>query len=181
MNSILQFKSISQNPNLVSLSIFHAARDMYTDTVLVAEIDPKYMGGKELCEHYGVNPDEGANCVVVEAVRNEGSEYVAILVPVGYRADLNGMVRKHLDARRVSLAPLDKVLEITGMEYGSITPFGLPDDWKKLIDARLLEKEKIVVGGGKQISKLLLPTSVLRELPKVEIIEDLSKPIAEAK
>ncbi len=178
MNPI-DFRPISASPNLVSESVFASYNLLTGDQKpQVAEIDPQYMGGKELCEHYGISPDEGANCVIVEAVKSETSEYVAIVVPVDYRANLNGIARKHLGARRVSLAPLDKVLEITGMEYGSITPFGLPDNWKKLIDARLLQKENIVVGGGKQISKLLLPTSVLRELPNVEAVENLSQLIS---
>ena len=98
-------------------------------------------------------------------------------VPVGYRADLNGFVRKHFGSRRISVAPLDKVIKQTGMEYGSITPFELPDSWKILVDAKLMKKEKIIVGGGKQISKLLLPTNILAKLSNVEIIEGLSKEV----
>ncbi len=179
----LQFKSLNENHNLVSDSIITLAQSLEEEMrPLVAEIDPKYMGGKELCEHYGVNPEDGANCVIIEAKKNENaenniSEFVAIVVPVGNRADLNGFVRKHLGARRVSLAPLDKVIEVTGMEYGSITPFGLPPSWKILIDAVLMNKEQIIIGGGKQVSKLLVKTAVFKALANVEIIKDLSKTI----
>ncbi len=179
----LQFKSLNENHNLVSDSIIKLAQSLEEDMrPLVAEIDPKYMGGKELCEHYGVNPEDGANCVIIEAKKNNGLEnesleFVAIVVPVGNRADLNGFIRKYLGARRVSLAPLDKVIEETGMEYGSITPFGLPTTWKILIDELLMNKDQIIIGGGKQVSKLLVKTAVFKGLPNVEIIKDLSKKI----
>jgi prolyl-tRNA editing enzyme YbaK/EbsC (Cys-tRNA(Pro) deacylase) len=174
----LEFKPVIDNPELVARAVFELAKSREDGKdILTAEIDPRFMGGVELCEHYGIDPNEGANCVVIEATKGGVSDFVAVIVPVGYRADLNGFVKKHLNARRVSLAPLDKVLELTGMEYGSITPFGLPQQWKILIDALLMSKEKIVVGGGKQISKLLVPTSILKKLPGVEIIEGLSKSI----
>ena len=169
------FKPVPSHPELVSPSIFSLTQKMNNPDVMVAEIDPAYMGGKELCEHYGVDPNEGANCVIVEATYADHTSKVAIIVPVGYRADLNGLVRKHLGAKKISLANLDAVLAETGMEYGSITPFGLPEDYKILVDSRLMEKEKIIVGGGRQVSKLLLPTSIFREIG-AEIIENLSNP-----
>lgn len=173
----LEFKPVIDNPELVAENVFELAKNIENGRdVLVARIDSRFMGGTELCEHYGVDPNEGANCVIVEATKGDASEFVAIVVPVGYRADLNGFVRKHLDARRVSLAPLDKILQLTGMEYGSITPFGLPR-WRILIDSSLMNKEKIVIGGGKQISKLLIPTTILRTLPGTEVIEGLGRPV----
>ncbi len=174
----LEFKPIIDNPPLVSDAVFKLANALKNNKeILVSEINPKFMGGKELCEHYGINPSEGANCVIVEAVKGDTCNFVAVVVPVGYRADLNGFVRKYLKARRVSLAPIDKVLKETGMEYGSITPFGLPENWKILIDGSLMAKEKIIIGSGKQISKLLLPTAIFKELPNVEIIERLGNHI----
>ncbi len=175
----LAFKTLTGNSELVSESVFQAAQTMdLLEAIHVAEIDPAFMGGKELCEEYGINPNEGANCVIVEAMRNDSSNFAAVIVPVGYRADLNGFVKKHLGAKRVSLAPLEIVLKESGMEYGSITPFGLPPVWKILVDSRLMDKESIVVGGGKQKSKLLLPTRILASLPNVESIQDLSKPLS---
>ena len=174
----LNFVPVIENLELVSKSVFDFAKSLENGReVLCAEIDPQYMGGKDLCDHYGVDPSDGANCVIVEAVKGDSSEFVAVIVPVGYRADLNGFVRKHLGSRRISLAPLDKVIEQTGMEYGSITPFGLPNSWKILVDSLLMKKEKIIVGGGKQISKLLLPTKILAGLLNTEIIDGLSNPV----
>ena len=72
-------------------------------------------------------------------------------------------------------ADLEVVLEMTGMEFGSITPPGLPDDWKILVDSSLLEQEKLVIGGGLVTSKLLLPAEVLVCLAQAEVIEGLAK------
>lgn len=75
------------------------------------------------------------------------------------------------------MAPLDEILQETGMEYGSITPVGLPNSWRILIDSRLMDREKIIVGGGKQISKLLVPTVALKDLSNAEVVEGLASPL----
>jgi len=171
----LRFLPIETSEIFVSQSVFKTALALdERDRPLVAEIDPQHMGGSELCEHYKINPEDGANCVIVEVVGSSVCEFAAIVVPVGYRADLNNIVKKHFNAKRISLALLDVVLKVTGMEYGSITPFGLPVTWKILVDTRLASKEKVIVGGGKQVSKLLLPITTLKNIPNVEFIDGLS-------
>jgi prolyl-tRNA editing enzyme YbaK/EbsC (Cys-tRNA(Pro) deacylase) len=156
MKEHLDFKPIKDHPELVSESVYKAAAD--TLGVLVGRIDPQYMNGTALSDHYDVNLEDGANCIVVRGKRGEVRITAAVLVPVGYRADLNGLVCEKLNAKKVSMAPLEDVIAESGMEYGSITPVGLPETWKILIDSRLMEKETIIVGGGKQVSKLLVPT-----------------------
>ena len=178
MEDELNFVPIVENQGLVGETVFELSQSLEENQrPLVAKIGPQYMGGKELCEHYGVDPSSGGNCVVVEVVKPEDTTFAAIVIPVGYRADLNHFVKKHFSAKRISLAPIDKITEMTKMEYGSITPFGLPSSWHILIDSRLAQKEKIIVGSGKQISKLLLPISTLLSIPNVEVIEYLSEPI----
>ncbi len=169
----LDFKPITENSNLVSSSILTLSHSF--KNVLVAEIDPLFMGGQELCKHYEIDPSEGANCIIIEAIKDGSSDFAAVVIPVGYRADLNGLVRKLLRAKRVSLAPLNIVLAETEMEYGSISPFGLPPSWKILVDSQLLNKKAIIIGSGKQKSKILLPTEIFRNLPNVDIIDGLSK------
>lgn len=171
----LNFQPLAGRPELTVTSVLEAGTSF--PDILIAEIDPAYMGGPELAEHYGTDPTDGANCVVVRGKRGETRMTAAVLVPVGYRADINGIVCEKLGAKKVSMAPLDEVLAETGMEYGSITPVGLPRSYKILIDSRLMEKERIIVGGGKQISKLLVPTAYFRGLPNAEIIEGLANPI----
>lgn len=177
MKEHLDFKPIKNYPELVSDSAYRAAAE--APDVLVGQIDPQYMNGSVLSDHYDVNLEDGANCIVVRGKRGEVRTTAAVLVPVGYRADLNGLVCEKLDAKKVSMAPLEKVIAESGMEYGSITPVGLPESWKILIDSRLMEKETIIVGGGKQISKLLVPTAFLKLLSNVEVVENLANKISE--
>jgi len=169
----LIFEPVIDNPELVTPSIATLARQIHNPQICVAEIDPGYKGGEDLCSKYAIDPNMGANCVIVQSVRGDASEYVAIVVPVGYRADLNGCVKRYLGSRRVSLADLGGVIAQTGMEYGSITPFGLPNSWKILVDARLMQQKHIIIGAGKRSSKLSIPTEVLLEIG-AEIIADLS-------
>jgi prolyl-tRNA editing enzyme YbaK/EbsC (Cys-tRNA(Pro) deacylase) len=171
MKEHLDFKPIKNLPELVSASVYEAAAD---SEILAGEIDPAFMNGLALSDHYDVNPDDGVNCIIVRGKRGEERMMAAVLVPVGYRADLNGVVCEKLAAKKVSMAPLDDVIQETGMEYGSITPVGLPESWKILIDSRLMGKDKVIVGGGKQISKLLVPTAFLKEMPNAEVVENLS-------
>ncbi len=175
MKEHLDFQPIKDHPELVSESVYEAAKD---SSVLVGRIDPQYMNGTALSDHYDVELEDGANCIVVKGKRGEERMLAAVLVPVGYRADINGLVCEKLNAKKVSMAPLEEVLQETGMEYGSVTPVGLPTTWKVLIDNQLMEKKNIIVGSGKQISKLLVSTAFLRMQPNVEIVEGLGNPVS---
>lgn len=171
MKEHLDFRPVEECANIVSDSVFRVAQGT---GILAGQIDPEFMNGHALSEHYDINPEDGVNCIVVRGKRGEERITAAVLIPVGYRADLNGLVCEKLGAKKVSMAPLDEVIQGSGMEYGSITPVGLPDTWKILIDSRLMEKERVIVGGGKQISKLLVPTGLLRNLPNLDIVEGLA-------
>ena len=176
----LNFEPITNRLDLVAPPVKKIAENWQGNTpvedIWVAEIDPKYMGGIELCEYYGVPQNEGANCVIIEAARGENKILAACLIPVDCkRADFNGTVRKHLNARRVSLAPLNEVLKETNMEYGSITVFGLPESWPILIDPSVVSRERVIIGAGLQKSKLSLPGKTLLELPNAQILKGLCK------
>lgn len=179
MSKTLEFKPILENQKLVIPPIVIATKSLikngFTNLPLVAEIDPKFMGGKELSEEYGIDLSKEANCIIIETTKEGLKEFVAVIVPVGYRADLNGFVKKYLEVKKVSVANLEIVLKETQMEYGSITPFGLPSSWKILIDSILMGNKEIIIGGGKQISKLLFPTEIFKSMNNVEIIDGLSK------
>ncbi|KND49287.1 MAG: hypothetical protein AB203_02730 [Parcubacteria bacterium C7867-008] len=171
MKEHLDFKPVEECQDIVSESVYAVATGK---GILAGAINPEYMNGHALSDHYDIDPDNGVNCIIVRGKRGEDRVTAAVLVPVGYRADLNGLVCEKLNAKKVSMAPLDDVIQESGMEYGSITPIGLPLSWKILIDSRLMEKETVIVGGGKQVSKLLVPMSVLAALPNTEIVENLS-------
>ncbi|MGH3670927.1 MAG: YbaK/EbsC family protein [Pseudonocardiaceae bacterium] len=136
---------------LTRLAPEHASR------CAVAEIDPALADTVALCEHYGVPLHASANCVVLATTR----------------ADVNGVVRRRLDVRKASFAAQDETIEHTGMEYGGITPLGLPAGWPVLIDAAVAAADKVVVGSGLRRSKLLLPGAVLAALPGAEVLDGL--------
>jgi prolyl-tRNA editing enzyme YbaK/EbsC (Cys-tRNA(Pro) deacylase) len=176
----LDFNPVIDNKELVPTVIYNAVKDMnsnFQKEILVAEIDPTYAGGTELCEKYNINPKMGANCLIVEGIRGDKKTIAALLVPVGYKYDMNNTVRKALNARMVSVASLDYVLKETSMEYGSITPIGLPKNWLIFIDPLVIENENIIIGGGLKKSKIKIPTSILLSLPNVKVLEGLAKPI----
>ena len=122
------------------------------------------------CEHYGIGLAISANCVVVEARRAERTWHAACLVLATTRADVNGVVRKHLGARKISFAPMDTAVSLTGMDYGGITPVGLPADWPVLIDVNVMDQERVIIGSGIRGSKLLAATEVLASLPGAEVM-----------
>jgi prolyl-tRNA editing enzyme YbaK/EbsC (Cys-tRNA(Pro) deacylase) len=140
------------------------------DGLWVSEINPGLADTAAFCEHYGIGLDISANCVVVEAKRAERVWYAACLVLATTRADVNGIVRKHLGARKISFASMDTAVSLTGMEYGGITPIGLPGDWPILVDQNVIDQERVVVGSGIRGSKLLVSTSVLASLPSAEVL-----------
>jgi prolyl-tRNA editing enzyme YbaK/EbsC (Cys-tRNA(Pro) deacylase) len=143
----------------------------------VAPIDPDLADTAAFCEHYGVKLTESANCVVVAGKRGGVTSYAACLVTAVTRADVNGVVRRRMDARKATFAPLDDVVAATGMEYGGITPIGLPDEWPILIDARVAEQGHVVIGSGIRGSKLWLPGALLATLPSAEVIDGLASPV----
>ena len=179
MNNKLEFKKIIENKKLVAESTYNCIEDIFSEEekkdILVAEINPEYMDGIKLCEYYGVNPKTGVNCLICECKRGENKQYSALLVPTGYKYNMSSTVRKYTNSRMVSVAPLDYVLEKTKMEYGSINPIGLPEEWKLFIDPKVLEVERIICGSGLQKSKLSLPSKYLLKLKNVEILENLAK------
>jgi len=144
--------------------------------IAVVEIDPAVADTAEFCARYGVAPQESANCVVVAGRRGGETRLAACVVLATTRADVNGLVRRRLDARKASFAPMGLAVAETGMEYGGITPIGLPDGWPILVDAAVVGTPEVVIGSGVRRSKLLLPGAALAELPGAEVLSTLGMP-----
>jgi prolyl-tRNA editing enzyme YbaK/EbsC (Cys-tRNA(Pro) deacylase) len=143
--------------------------------VAVAEIDPELADTAAFCERYQVALDESANCVVVEGRRGGESNYAACVVLATTRADVNGLVRRHLGARKASFAPMDFAVAETGMEYGGITPIGFPTGWPILVDAAVADAGPVIIGSGVRRSKLILAGSVLAGLPGATVLDQLAR------
>ncbi len=143
--------------------------------VLVAEIDPELADTAAMTEAYDVPLDASANCVVVMGKRAGDERTAACVVRADTRADVNNVVRKALDVRKCSFLDHDRAVEETGMEYGGITPIGLPDGWRLLVDEIITEIDLAIIGSGVRGSKLFLPGLLLGKLPNAEIVPDLGR------
>jgi prolyl-tRNA editing enzyme YbaK/EbsC (Cys-tRNA(Pro) deacylase) len=141
----------------------------------VAEIDPDLADTAAFCEKYKVSAAESANCVVVTGKRDGEPRFAACVILATTRADVNGLARRRLDVRKASFAATDLAVERTGMEYGGITPVGLPAGWPVLIDAAVAAAPRVVIGSGVRRSKLTVPGAVLAGLPGAEVIDGLGR------
>src|SRR2546423_8319601 len=158
MSLQLVFAPALSRPDLLAAPVAAALRDLPgADDVEVAEIDPALADTAAFCERYGVAPEESANCVVIAAKRGGETRYAACMVAATTRADVNGLVRRHLDARKASFAPVDAVTAATGMEYGGITPVRLPADSALLVHAPGAQTRSGVGRSGNPGSHLRAP------------------------
>ena len=141
--------------------------------VLVAPIDPELADTAAFCAAYDVGLDVSANCVVVAGKREGEIRYAACMILATARADVNTTVRRLLDVRKASFAPMAEAVELTGMEYGGITPIGLPPQWPVFVDAAVAAAPAVVIGSGIRASKIVLPGAAVAGLPTAQVIEGL--------
>ena len=167
----LNFIDISASPQLVPGVVLDSIKSNNLSDVFVSEIDPTLADTAAFCEAYAVDLEVSANCVIVEAKRGDKTWYAACMILATNRADINGVVRKHLDARKISFAPMDLAVSMTGMEYGGITPIGLPADWPIIIDSRVNDTDKIIIGSGLRTSKILVSGNLLASLPNAIVLD----------
>ena len=157
-----------------------------TDTVLetaertgepfkIVPCDPELADTAAFCEAYGYGLDQSANAIVVVG-KGDPRLYVCCLVLATTRLDVNGVVRRRLGRKKASFASADETAEITGMQIGGVTPYGLPAGLPIWIDARIMDVPDVIVGGGSRDRKLLVPPTSLTALPGADVVEDLAKP-----
>ena len=143
--------------------------------ITVDDIDATLADTEAFCAAYDVAPQASANCVIVAGTRAGETTHAAVMVLATHRADINGVVRRHLGVRRISFARHDDAVELTGMQFGGITPVGLPADWPVLVDAAVVAAGDVVIGSGIRGSKLIVSGTALAELPTAEVL-DLAQP-----
>ena len=159
----------------VAAALQQLASVLPADQVGVAEIDPELADTAAFCAEYGVDLTVSANCVVVAGRRDGQPKLAACMVLATTRADVNGLVKRELDVRKASFAPMDLAVELTGMEYGGITPVGLPADWPVFVDVAVAAEPWVVIGSGVRRSKLVLPGQSLGLLPTAKLLADLGR------
>ena len=124
------------------------------DQARVCAIDPSLSDTDALNEHFRLDPDATGNCVLV-AGKRAGERRVAACVV------------------RASFLPMEQAVELSGMEYGGITPVGLPTSWRLLVDAQVAARQTVLIGSGVRASKLLVPGALLAALETAEVIQGL--------
>jgi prolyl-tRNA editing enzyme YbaK/EbsC (Cys-tRNA(Pro) deacylase) len=139
----------------------------------VMECDPELADTAAFVAAYGVPLDRSANTIVV-ASKGAEPTYVACVVLATTGLDVNNVVRREMGVRKASFAAAEPVRELTGMEIGGVTPFGLPPSVPVLVDARVMEPEWIVLGGGNRSSKLRLAPEALRDVESLRVINGLA-------
>lgn len=138
--------------------------------VYVAAIDPSFADTAAFCERYAVSLEASSNCVVLEGRRSGETRHAAVMVLSSDRADVNKTVKKHLDVSRLSFAKQEIATSLTQMEYGGITPVGLPADWPVLVDEQAATAGWLVIGSGIRGSKLAIRGADLAGLPRAEVL-----------
>ena len=142
----------------------------------VVPCNPDLADTAAFCAAYGYAPEDSANAIVVVG-KSDPPSYVMCLVRSSTRLDVNRVVRKRMGVRRASFASAAQTMELTGMEIGGVTPFGVPGDLPLWIDARVMDRPQVIIGGGGRDRKLLVPPATLAGHPEVTVVEGLAMPI----
>lgn len=149
------------------------------DGVEVIDCDPALADTAEFCAAYGYAMDDSANAIVVVGKASSASVppvYAMCLVLATTRLDVNRTVRKCFGTKKASFAPPEATAELTGMTMGGVTPFALPPDLPLWIDARVMDRGRIVVGGGSRAAKVVGPPAMLLTIATAEVVTDLAMP-----
>jgi prolyl-tRNA editing enzyme YbaK/EbsC (Cys-tRNA(Pro) deacylase) len=135
--------------------------------------DPELADTVNFCAAYGFKLEDSANTILVIG-KSDPPVYAACVVLANTRLDVNRTVRQRLGTRKASFAPAEETRAITGMEIGGVTVFGLPADMPIWVDARVMARERIVLGGGSRSFKVIAAPAILLKLPHAEVVEGLA-------
>ena len=141
----------------------------------VVPCDPDLSDTDAFCRTYGYSLSQSANAIVVVG-KSDPPSHVVCLVLADSRLDVNRVVRKRLGVRKASFASAQQTEELTGMEIGGVVPFGTTTELPIWVDGRVLDCERIILGGGRRDRKLLVAPEQLRHHPRVEVIDGLAVP-----
>ncbi|HET7174047.1 MAG TPA: YbaK/EbsC family protein [Nocardioidaceae bacterium] len=173
---LLRPLAVSARPDLVAEPVRRMlAAWPGREQVSVVEIDPDLADTAALVDAYRVPVTASANCVVVAGRRGGEERVAACVVRADTQADVNNVVRRLLDVRKASFLSRERAVRETEMEYGGITPVGLPPGWPVLVAAEVVDIPLAVIGSGVRRSKLLLPGHLLAQLPAAKVVASLAR------
>jgi prolyl-tRNA editing enzyme YbaK/EbsC (Cys-tRNA(Pro) deacylase) len=140
----------------------------------VFECDPNLADTAAFCQHYGFAHSQSANAIIT-ASKADPVKYACCLVLANSKLDVNKKVCQLLGVKKASFATPEQTLELTGMQIGGVTPFGLPNI-PIYIDTAIMGNKEVVLGGGNRSTKVLLDPGELQKLPGAQIVEGLASP-----
>jgi prolyl-tRNA editing enzyme YbaK/EbsC (Cys-tRNA(Pro) deacylase) len=136
----------------------------------VLECNPEWADTDVFCSNYNIPRDHAANAILI-ASKSEPKQYAVCLVLATTKIDVNHAVSKLMGVKRLSFAPAEETMAVTGQAIGGVTVFGLPDAMPLYIDRRITEKDYVIVGGGNRSTKMKLPPAELQKIPNATVAE----------
>jgi prolyl-tRNA editing enzyme YbaK/EbsC (Cys-tRNA(Pro) deacylase) len=140
----------------------------------VLPCDPELADTAAFCAAYGYSLDDSANTILV-ASKSDPPRFAACVALANMRLDVNGTIRRRLEARKASFASAADTVELTGMEIGGVTPFGLPAAVPLWIDAAVMTRPEVIVGGGSRSIKIRVAPAALAALPGADVVDELAR------
>jgi len=134
---------------------------------------PELADTAAFCAHYGVELADSANTIVVASKKPKGV-FAACVVLATTRLDVNRAVKRAMGVSKVSFATGEQTVALTGMMIGGVTPPGLPETLPILVDAAVMTRERVVIGGGSRSTKIAVSPRLFDRMPNVRIIEGLA-------
>ena len=120
----------------------------------IINIDPDFSDSREFCKKYSVNPDNAINALFITS-KSQKREYVMPVIQATRRIDVNHKLKSLTGFKRLSFANSEKTKDITGMELGAVTPFGLEEkNILVYVDKPIMDLEYIVLGAGIRSQKI---------------------------
>jgi prolyl-tRNA editing enzyme YbaK/EbsC (Cys-tRNA(Pro) deacylase) len=136
--------------------------------------DPALADTAAFCAAYGFAMDDSANTIVVVG-KGAPPAYAACVVLGTHRLDVNRAIKAKF-GRKASFAAPEETRELTGHELGGVTVFGLPAGLPIWVDAAVMTRERIILGGGSRSWKVIAPPAILLTLAGVEVVDGLANP-----
>ena len=139
----------------------------------VMPCDPAFADTAEFCARYGIDPANSANAILVGSRRGP-KIYALCLVLATTRLDVNHAVADLMGAKKLSFADAPETARLTGMVLGGVTPFGIPEGLPLYVDARVVDRAMVIVGGGSRSSKIRVDPEVFGRLPCCQVVQGLA-------
>jgi prolyl-tRNA editing enzyme YbaK/EbsC (Cys-tRNA(Pro) deacylase) len=131
---------------------------------------PELADTAEFCAHFGIAAEDACNAILV-VVKTTPRRYLACLVRADTKLDVNRKVAAIAGTKKLSFASSEETADLTGMLIGGVTIAGLPPAIPIYVDERVMERERIIIGGGNRSSKARLAPAELLKLPNASVAD----------